>query len=762
MSDLVFIPGKPASTAGLLSRFLPPIPEGIAHSWLTNNLPPGSLVLDPFGSHPLFAVEGARAKYKILVSSNNPITRSLIELAANPPREEDMRSALANLASLKVGHERLEVHLKQLYMTTCTKCGQPVMAHSFVWERNSSEPIAKIYECHHCGDSGEHPVTQSDINLACSFSDASIHKMRVVERIAYSGGLSKVQVEEALSIYLPRALYCLVTLINKIESLSASPIEKSLDQLKLQRSLIALALTALDQGNNLWTYPSGRSRPKRFSPSPRFRENNIWLALEKAAEQLADDKSPLPFTIYPEFLESDFGVILFEGSFRELIFDFVNSSENKPLLIDAVLTALPRHNQAFWTLSALWSGWLWGHKAVEPFKSVFQRQRYDWAWYSSALSRVFKSLSEHLPSRIPFFGLIGEAETHYLSASIIPATSNRFTIKSIAMRAESGLAQVLLEQEQQTPIKKFIPSSEDKYNLQKLLVTNGMTQIKQRGEPAPYLTMYASALQTIVLDAAIADEDENQPGNEYNRIHSLIEDTLSERYGFIRYGGSEKSPEMSKLWHQEIIKPIRSLSDQVELLVQKYLVENPGCSFSEIDEFICSQFPGLMTPEYGLIETCIESYSEKDLLTKLTLRSQDKPSHRDQEVKDMRRALIDLGDRLNFSSIGEVPVIWSDEDLPLRLFFFVNASAAIGEIIYHSNYPPDRSFIVLPGARANIILYKLRYDPYLKGEIARGWRFLKFRHLRHLLDSPSLSKNNLDSLLEIDPLTESPAQLRLL
>ena len=43
-----------------------------------------------------------------------------------------------------------------------------------------------------------------------------------------------------------------------------------------------------------------------------------------------------------------------------------------------------------------------------------------------------------------------------------------------------------------------------------------------------------------------------------------------------------------------------------------------------------------------------------------------------------------------------------------------------------------------------------------------GWRFIKFRHLRWLVDNPLLSRDNLDELLAIDPLTYSTTQLRLL
>jgi hypothetical protein len=59
-------------------------------------------------------------------------------------------------------------------------------------------------------------------------------------------------------------------------------------------------------------------------------------------------------------------------------------------------------------------------------------------------------------------------------------------------------------------------------------------------------------------------------------------------------------------------------------------------------------------------------------------------------------------------------------------------------------------------------MHKIRNNPLLRQEIEKGWRFLKYRHLRHLLETPTLTRDNLDELLSLDPLTESPAQMRLL
>jgi hypothetical protein len=72
--------------------------------------------------------------------------------------------------------------------------------------------------------------------------------------------------------------------------------------------------------------------------------------------------------------------------------------------------------------------------------------------------------------------------------------------------------------------------------------------------------------------------------------------------------------------------------------------------------------------------------------------------------------------------------------------------------------------VVIPGSRANLLIYKLNRDPRLLGrsQIAGGWNFIKFRHLRWLLENPLLSRESLAESLALDPLTYSTPQLRLL
>ena len=109
---LPYIPGNAIKNPEPLSRYLPPIPDGVISSWLNKNVPQGSWVLDPFCASPRIAVEAARAGYRLLVTANNPIARFLLEMAADPPKSDDLKSALAELSASYKADERMEPHIR--------------------------------------------------------------------------------------------------------------------------------------------------------------------------------------------------------------------------------------------------------------------------------------------------------------------------------------------------------------------------------------------------------------------------------------------------------------------------------------------------------------------------------------------------------------------------------------------------------------------------------------------------------------------------
>lgn len=763
MSDKIpFIPGKPVIDDGPLSRFLPPIPEGIATSWLREHFPGGSLIFDPFGASPRLTTEIAQAGYKVLTCVNNPVTRLLLTLAAHPPREEDCYSALAELARSRVGDERLEIHLKNLYQTVCSQCGHEVVAEAFIWDREAKAPYAKIYECTHCGDSGEHPVNQTDIDLARRFPADSMHRLRIIEHITKIGEKERINVNDALTVYLPRAVYGLVTLINRLEGLLVAPyLGESPDPGRVN-CLTGLVLCAMDKANNLWSYPSGRSRPKQLSSSPIFREVNIWFALENAVKQLSHAEAPVELTNFPEFPHEN-GICLFGGPLRSLQEQLTTNTLDNNLEIGGVVSAVPRHNQAFWTLSALWAGWLFGRESISEFKSVLHRRRYDWAWHCSALSSAFDSIVGILGKKTRMLGIITEAETSFLQSAVVAAGHSGIKLQEASIRVDSQQAQLHWEftpdLQYQIPAPFLV-----KDQLREKLINQGLDTLRQRAEPAPYLTLCTSALTSLSENMGLVMEINSSPGEDYYRVQTMLENSFTYKNGFVRHGGSEKSLENTILWHQEIIEPRNMLSDRVESQILELLVEQEIKNYYQLDHEICYRFPGFFTPDSGLINHCIESYSKKEELARgiITLREQDQPAKRSLEVSATGLSLHDLGSRLGYSTRGSNPVIWETSDGLLSYVFNVTSSAQIGNLVFNPQYPANKSIIVIPGARANLLLYKLRHNFLLAQVINQGWRFLKFRHLRHLLDTPTISSNNFDQELALDPMTESPAQMRLL
>ena len=757
--------GPPAARPELLARYLPPIPEGAAALWLAGSTSGDAWLLDPFGASPRTAVEAARLGRRMLVAANNPIARFLLELAAAPPSRADLRAALAELASARKGEERLEPHIRALYATTCDGCRREIQVEAFLWDRGAAAPYARLYHCPHCGAGGEHPAGEQDAARAAQFAGGGLHRARALERVAPRDDPDRAHVEEALSVYLPRAVYAIFTLINKLDGLNLSPGRR--------RCLEALLLHACDAANTLWPYPSGRARPRQLTIPPRFRENNVWLALEQAVDLVAGDPEaehasrPVPVGLWPEALPSVGGVSLFEGRLKDLGRQ-VQDSHALRLEAGAVLAALPRPNQAFWTLSALWAGWLWGPEAVGPFKSVLRRRRYDWAWHSAALGAALENLFPLLEPGAPLFALTGESEPGFLAAALVSAATAGFRLQGLALR---GSSRVQIAWERPGAQEPRTASEADPSDT---AVQAARAALLQRGEPAPYAKIQAAALQALeaggFLEPEPAQEDaaaENPtPAALYTRVNAVLEEAFSYRSGFIRFGGSDKSLEAGKWWLREETGPLQPpLSDRVEMELVRYLIKNPDQSLAEIDQALCAVFPGLLTPDLELVQACLASYGREEPpgSGRWSLRPEDAPRARRKDLVAIAALMRKIATRLGFSARGRSPFTWSDAAGQVQYYGHITASAVLGESLFGKEQgPPGRGLIVLPGGRANLAAFKLGADPRLNAAAQSGWRFIKYRQLRWLAENPSLSPETFDELLNLDSLSYDAAQLRLL
>src|ERR1700752_484127 len=599
MDPQPYIPGLGPPEPGPLSRFMPLLEDGVISSWLPLHAPASAWLLDPFGFSPRLVLEAARSGYRVLVTVNNPITRFLIEMAADPPPEADFKAAMADLTATRKGEERLGAHLQSLYVTTCEKCGREIQAESFLWRKGEIAPYARKYTCPHCEDSGEHVATHEDIERTKKMASTdSLHRSRAFERVVQLDDGDRVFAEEAIEYYLPRPLYVLTTIINRLDSLNLTP--------ERRRALNALILVACDAGNTLWRHPAERRRPKQLNIPHQFREHNLWMQLERGINLWTQTASSVVCEAWPEKLPESGGICIYEGRLRDLAHEV-----KKEIPIAAVIGSLPRPNQAFWTLSALWAGWIWGREAVEPYKLVLRRRRDDWTWNATALNAAFTHLFELLPLGTQFFGLLSEPEPSFLTSALTAASAAGFDLESLAVRTEHDPIQLLWRRGEHLKREAREVNVAD-------VRESIHSHLTERGEPASYFHVHAAGMIPLTESHGLKQKDQ-EFDEALRSTHSLIQTALSEDERFVHYSTGESVD--TGLWgltahHEQSSSSSAaqtkdkiegdSLSDRVEVAVVTFLQKNPNSIFLEIEEDLYPRFPGLLTPSKAMIYSVLD------------------------------------------------------------------------------------------------------------------------------------------------------------
>ena len=729
-------------------------------------------MLDPFGFSPRLTLEAARAGYRVLVTVNNPITRFLLEMSATPPSESDFKAALADLAVVKKGDERLQAHLQALYITTCEKCEREIQAESFLWRKGEEAPYARVYKCPHCEDEGERVATQKDIDRARKITATDgLHRSRAFERVVAIHDEDRVYAEEAIEHYLPRPLYFLTTVTNRLDGLKLSPERK--------RALTAMILVACDAGNTLWGHPTERPRPKQLNIPNQFREHNLWMMLERGLSLWTETGSGVVVEAWPKKIPESGGICIYEGRLKDLAHEV-----KKEIPIAAVIGSVPRPNQAFWTLSALWAGWLWGREAVEPYKVALRRRRYDWAWNATALNSAFLHLFELLPLGTPFFGLLPEPEPSFLTSALSAASAAGFDLTSLALRTEHDPAQLLWTRGEHLKREVNDPEMDD--------VREAIhTHLTERGEPANYLHIHAAGLIALV-EAHALKKKEQEFDEALRTTQAVIQNALSEDTRFVHYSAGENVD--TGMWglndvtlNRETAKGLLqregdssvaesryaslpdqqlpqnnmgdSLSDRVEVMIVTFLQKNPDSIYLEIEDDLYPRFPGLLTPSKGMIYSVLNSYAEKNGAA-WKLRPEDVASARRNELNTIAAMLEAVGTRLNYATRRQDRnYLWEEDDKTGRAFYIL-ASALIGRAMNETPYPPEQSVIIIPGGRAGLIQYKAQRDPSLAARM-KNYRLVKYRLLRTLFEVPVLTRETFEEQIASDPLEKSKSQMMM-
>ena len=555
-------------------------------------------------------------------------------------------------------------------------------------------------------------------------------------------------VEQTLNVYPSRPLIILQSIINKLNSLDQSDRRKEL--------LTALILSAADQANILWGHPTPRERPKQLVISSAYRELNLWKALEAAVKTWQVIPTPVPILDWPSDSPNhpaEPAIYCFSGRIKDL------QTVQLPEMPAGIVTVIPRPNQAFWSLSALWTGWIWGQEAVLPIRQVLARQRYDWNWHTNALASAFESLTALGTTVEKFWGVVAENEPMLLLSALLGANLAGFTLEGIAQSNDDQLVQCLWEQKTTT-----MPGLEPK-QAHEQAKTAARRFLQEKGEPSPYQQIHAAMASHLAHHRSLAVpvflQNRNQTASETQK---LLEGVFNEPALLTQVGDQTTTLEAAVYWLKDSGETQPPLIDRVEEHLVRLLVSVGTLSSEAIRASINQAFPGLFTPPEVMVLNCLESYAapstEDQHLWQLNAR--EKPEARRKDVVEIRELLRSIGERLNFRVSGQDPVLWhADQDQPAAFSFHVFSSAMISR---HLNAPDDLAkmkMMVLPGSRANLLAYKKQRDPVLKARMDRCCMEVKFRLVRDLAANPLLSRELFIEQIKADPPEYHTSQLAL-
>ena len=753
LADFSKAPWVRGSEPGLLSerslpleRYFPPVEEGMVRNWVERYASPGSYILDPFGQNPFTALELARAGYRILVSANNPIAAFTLTVLAGAPSAEVISQALLQLNQNKMRDgSTLEEYLSNFYRLDCPnpQCGaeSKFEVETFIWSEEGTNPHLAIGSCQDCGFTGEIELTPSMQESLGRTPSYALTRSQVLEKVAGQDPPLRRVMEDVVSYYSPRALVALQILLSKIETSNLT--QQQSDVLK------AMWLTAADQANQLWIWPKGKNRPKQLLRPPLFQEVNVWKAFLRSASLWTQFEEEVKLREWPKRVPPTGGISLFEGRLREL------DEVPEPGLIKLVQTSLPRRNQAWWNLSGLWSGWLWGKEGVKTLRNSLLKQRYDWTWHSVALKKVLAQLPGLIGQDVPILLLTSELDTLFLFAGMLGAKNAGLQLHSAAIDGENEVLQCVWR----------LPTLQPSISSRKLQVTiknSGRSVLNQLGEPTHWLRLLTFTVAEQLIQGNL--DERPKPNEMLNDLESEFAAALNDPAVFQRFSPGT-TPEAGLYWLTNPIADGSSMADLAEQVVISELQKRSVLTFDELYAALYARLSGMMTPPDELVQAIIESYAETekaDTTTIYRIQPRETAEARTEDLKQIKSLLEQMADTLDYRRESRPErILWVDQTGSPIYSFFPIANAQISRILSMNQDLPGQKFIVLPGSRSNLIAYKLKRDPNLRLLKGDKWQLIKFRQLRNLAGNPLLNRELFNSQINGDPPEYHTAQLAL-
>jgi len=789
-----FIPGKATGQQIPLERYLQPLPRNVVAEYVAEYTNPGDLVLDPLAQRGTLLVEAASSGRKAIAASFNPLRTLLVHGLLTLPSPHDIDAATMRLGdSLKRGVP-LREHVNQLYASSCQHCLRPVVAEYFLWDGENDRPVEKHYHCTHCDAEGAFPVEDADLSVLDSIEKQGVHYWYLLERLAQPHEPERKLAEELLNLYTPRNLYALTDLSMKIETLFVdSPV---------QTALWLILVQCLDTCSKLGASPLPRPTALHLRPPSRFVERNVWHAFEEAYRMVRLLSPPRPMAV-----TTDSGGLVGEVKAQVSV---INEPLRQvaatlpPASVSLVVAAPPPYYRPFWTLSYLWSGWLWGREKAALMKPLLRRQMMGWSWYRRSLRAALQTLHRPLRPQSSMIFVLERADLTHINNLILAAVGAAFKLQRILYRPEDvhppeEPMQSVDGAYRLTFTRDDRPSQELEHlspgpvaaALQQAALRAARELLRERGEALHFGWLHSAIYQRwsrdgLLRQALALGNDVSVPDFLEEQLESALQEGLAK--GALELLPQDADGDGGCLWWLKTKGyPPRPLGDRLERAVCQALRDRRDWSHEDLRDSIYSRFPGIFTPPPGLVEACVDSYARcDDASDSWNLLPEEEATTLDGEREEGLKLLIQVGQRLGYHigvAKGRVPelstgadrfsrvrlprgmdVSWDSEQAPSHVFAF-KQTTRFGDILSWAGkgWSEARRYIVIPDRRLNLLRFRMESEFLLRRALAEGgWQFIKLKHARDLATEKHLDRQDLDQIVGLEPPIESPeAQLPL-
>ena len=748
-----WVAGEMMPPEGPLARYADPTPRGVAEAYVRAYTSPGDPILVPFCQSAPLVREIQTTGRRVLALDSNPVGVLSLRMALAPPARDELLAAFTRLGDAPKAGRPLREHLERLYTTPCPRCRGLATVEALVWDRARGQPVEQRYHCPACGERASGPVEEAELTAPEWIEGRGLAYWYLADRVASPSSRHRQTVQRLLDLYTPRNLYTLAQILIKVESLFAdSPVAEAVK---------GALLHCLDVGSALFAADAPEVRPRQLRLPPRYLERNVWECFGRACESLTHQRAWMHLT--PDlgsFLKAPTkrgeGLVHLRVSTLRSLADQMDS-----IRVPLVLAMPARLDPLFWSLSYLWSGWLYGPRAAAALESLLGRRSHDWEWYRLPLERAFHYAEKLLLPEGHLLLLGRTAGPTHQAALLLAASEAGFTL---ARALSTGGEEVQLHF-QRKPSHTVVRADKEVTTRGAALVKETMCNLlRARGEPtlAPYLRLAAaeSLARAQWLSHLAASEE---PVSEMENLWKVLGDTDT----FVCFDGR-------RWWLSDGGETAPPLADRVEAAVYQLLAGSLGFAHETLLRLVYERFPGPLTPEVAIVEACLHSYAEQFSPGYWRLQAGEEARSQDTQAAQVVLILRQLGYRMGYEvkgsqSSGEgkgrgYDVTWQEEGQLLH-GFLIRWQAQIATDILHSRPEPRTSeqHYVLPEARVELVQAKLAHDPRLAETMARGnWHFLKYGPLRALAGAEEVVRHDLRRIVGLEPIIEqSAAQIPL-